>query len=76
MAIVRHLEQLQLQNVASHTDTECTYCIVEDDEGNRFLQIDTYGSPERKLFGKKSQSIRFASSAARELRVILDRHFR
>jgi hypothetical protein len=68
MAIVRHLEEQQLQIEASHTETECTYSLVKDKDGTRYLQIDTYGSSERKIEGKKSQSIRFSPDAVAELK--------
>jgi hypothetical protein len=76
VAIVRHLEQHQLSVDAQHSETECTYSIVSDREGTNYLQIDTYGSRDRKIAGKKSQSIRFAPEAIRELRLILNTHFR
>jgi len=76
MAIVRHLEQQQLSVEAEHSETDCTYSIVCDREGTNYLQIDTYGSRDRKIAGKKSQSIRFAPEAIRELRQILYTHFR
>ena len=75
MAIVRHLEQHQLQVEARHTETECTYSLVKDKNGAKYLQIDTYGSAARKLEGKKSQSIRFAAEAVSELRRIIAQHF-
>ena len=75
MAIVRHLEPQQLSVEARHTETECTYSIVSQPDGRVHLQIDTYGSGERKLAGKKSQSIRFAPEAIRELKQILATHF-
>jgi hypothetical protein len=75
MAIVRHLEEQYLQIEAKHTDTECTYSLVKDKAGIKHLQIDTYGSAERKIAGKKSQSIRFAPEAVAELRAIIARHF-
>jgi hypothetical protein len=75
MAIVRHLEEHALQIEAIHTETECTYSLVKDRDGNRYLQIDTYGSSGRKIEGKKSQSIRFAPEAVAELRQIIQRHF-
>lgn len=75
MAIVRHLEEQQLTIEAPHSETECTYSIVRDRDGTTFLQIDTYGSSQRKIAGKKSQSIRFAPGAVRELRQIIARHF-
>lgn len=75
MAIVRHLERQQLSVEARHSETDCTYSIVCDPEGTNYLQIDTYGSRDRKMSGKKSQSIRFTLEAIRELRQILDAHF-
>jgi len=75
MAIVRHLELQQLSVEAAHSETECTYSIVRDRAGAMYLQIDTYGSRERKIAGKKSQSIRFAPEAIRELKQILASQF-
>lgn len=75
MAIVRHLEKQPLTIQTVHSETECTYSILTDSAGERCLQIDTYGSTQRKLRGKKSQSIRFTPSAANELRKILTRYF-
>jgi hypothetical protein len=70
------MEHQPLTIEARHTETDCTYTIVRDDRGVAFLQIDTYGSRNRQIAGKKSQSIRFAPEAIRELKQILDRHFR
>jgi hypothetical protein len=75
MAIVRHLEPQRLSVEARHSDTECTYSIVTPRDGGTYLQIDTYGSAQRKIAGKKSQSIRFAPEAIRELKQILSGHF-
>jgi hypothetical protein len=75
MAIVRHLEKLSLSVEAPHSETECTYSIIRDRDGTTYLQVDTYGSNQRKIAGKKSQSIRFAPEAIRELRQILDTEF-
>jgi hypothetical protein len=75
MAIVRHLEEQALQIEASHTETECTYSVVKDKDGKKYLQIDTYGSSDRKIEGKKSQSIRFSSEAVVELTGIIRRYF-
>jgi hypothetical protein len=74
MAVVRKLEQLTLEKDSPHTDVECTYSIVNEKE-ERFLQIDTYGSTTRKIPGKKSQSIRFAPEAIKQLKIILEQDF-
>jgi hypothetical protein len=72
MAIVRRLEQLALETAAAHTETVCTYAVIRDSDGKQYLQIDTYGSAERKISGKKSQSMRFAPEAIKQLREILE----
>jgi hypothetical protein len=74
MAVVRRLEQQTLEKGSPHTEVECTYSIVDGQEG-RYLQIDTYGSTTRKIPGKKSQSIRFAPEAIKQLKTLLEEHF-
>jgi len=71
MAIVRRLVRQTIDRDVRHTEVEATYTIVTDDYGNKYLQIDTYGSVSRKVPGKKSQSIRFAPEAIEELKRIL-----
>jgi hypothetical protein len=71
MAIVRRMELVPLNVEAKHTETDATYCWVKDREGARFLQIDTYGSADRVLRQKKSQSIRFSEAAIRQLSSII-----
>jgi hypothetical protein len=75
MATVRHLEYQPLSVETQHSETTCTYSIVRDHGGVPYLQLDTYGSRERQIAGKKSQSIRLAPEAIQELRVILATHF-
>jgi hypothetical protein len=71
MALVRKLDHQVLSKDGIHKDVECTYSVVTDKDGNRCLQLDTYGSAERKMPGKKSQSIRFAPEAIKQLKKIL-----
>ena len=75
MAVVRRMDHMPLDKDSPHTDVDCTYSIVTDDQGRRFLQIDTYGSTTRKIPGKKSQSIRFAPEAIEQLKLLLREHF-
>jgi hypothetical protein len=75
MAVVHRLERVTLEKDSPHTDVECTYSIVTDDQGRRCLQIDTYGSTTRKIPGKKSQSIRFAPEAIEQLKTLLQQDF-
>jgi len=71
MAVVKKLERVNLERDSSHTEVACTYSIIHGPAGEKFLQIDTYGSAVRKLTGKKSQSIRFSPEAIAQLREIL-----
>ena len=75
MALVHRFEHKALDKDSPHTDVECTYSIVTDDQGHRYLQIDTYGSTTRKIPGKKSQSIRFAPEAIEQLKMLLQQQF-
>ena len=74
MAIVRKLVLQQLEVDAGHSEADGTYSRVTS-RGERYLQIDTYGSRQRKMPGKKSQSIRFAPEAVEQLKAILAKHF-
>ena len=74
MAIVRNLKFQPLEGESRHSETECTYTIVNA-AGGPYLQIDTYGSRQRRIPGKKSQSIRFAPEAVEQLKTILTRRF-
>ena len=70
MAIVRKMESIQLERDSKHSEVNATYTVVTTD-GEKFLQIDTYGSASRQETGKKSQSIRFSPDAIAQLKSIL-----
>ena len=71
MAIVKKLGKIDLNRDTKHTEVEATYAIVEAD-GQKSLQIDTYGSATRKIPGKKSQSLRFSPEALKPLKSIIE----
>jgi hypothetical protein len=75
MAVVRQLDMQVLERDSPHTEVNCTYSIISDDQGRRYLQVDTYGSNFRKIPGKKSQSIRFAPEAVEQIRAIIAQNF-
>ena len=75
MAIVRKLDLLTLEKDSKHSEVDCTYSIVTDNKGLKYLQVDTYGSATRKIPGKKSQSIRFSPKAIKQLKSILKNEF-
>lgn len=72
MAIIRKMEKIELERDTRHTEVDCTYSIILNPDGKKYLQIDTYGSTNRKISGKKSQSIRFAPEALKQLRMIIE----
>lgn len=74
MAIVRKLERIELEHESKHTEVDCTYSVVEAD-GQKYLQIDSYGSASRKIPGKKSQSLRFTHEAIVQLKSIINSDF-
>ena len=74
MAIIRKLEKISLEKDTNHTEVEATYAIVRCN-GEKYLQVDTYGSEQRKIKGKKSQSIRFSAEAIEKLKAIIHSEF-
>jgi hypothetical protein len=58
-----------------HKKVDCTYTIFFDSYGNKYLQLDTYGSDDRKIAGKTSQSIQFNKESIRLLNDIISKEF-
>lgn len=71
MGLVCKLSRQPLHVRANHLQVECTYDIVTDESGKKYLQLDTYGSSKREIPGKKSQSIRFSPEALAQLKEVL-----
>jgi hypothetical protein len=43
--------------------------------GDRYLQLDTFGSTERQIPGKTSQSIQLNERSAAQLKILIERAF-
>jgi hypothetical protein len=71
MALVRKLEKSSMLRTGVHEPVDCTYTVFVDGAGQRYLQIDTYGSIRRQFRGKKSQSIQFGPEAIGALHRLL-----
>ena len=73
MSLVKKLMPAQQASLepSTHAAADCTYDIVTDEEGRKFLQIDTYDSKTRQILGKKSQSLRFSPEAIEQLKQII-----
>ncbi|MBU5639034.1 hypothetical protein KOM00_20135 [Geomonas sp. Red69] len=73
MALVTEIKRQALERETKHTEADCTYDVIEVD-GKRFLQLDTYGSAQREIKGKKSQSLRLSPEAIAHLKKIFLQH--
>lgn len=74
MALVTDLEPKELAFASRQKRVDATYSAYEPD-GERYFQIDTYGSADRELVGKRSQSLRFNRNAANVLVTLLKQEF-
>ncbi|MCW1986155.1 UNVERIFIED_ORG: hypothetical protein M2348_001905 [Sphingomonas sp. R1F5B] len=74
MAVIRSLTEKELDRASAHTEAEATFSLINLD-GEKFIQIDTYGSQDRVHLGKTSQSLRLSKSAFDQLVQIAEKHF-
>ena len=72
MALVKKLGLVKMERNVVHKEVDCTYSVFTDSSGAKYFQIDTYGSPQRKLKGKKSQSIQFNRKSLAQLKDIIE----
>jgi hypothetical protein len=61
----------EMERNTMHGVVDATYTVFSDPQGQPYLQIDTYGSKDRAIPGKKSQSLQFGPQGIAELRQIL-----
>lgn len=74
MAIVKSIEYQALERDSKHTVAACTFDVITETGGRKYLQLDTYGSSSREMRGKKSQSIRLSPEAIQQLKAIFIKH--
>ncbi len=75
MALVTKIIKADKSKHMVHKPTTCDYSVFVGDDGNRYIQIDTYGSADRELTDKVSQSIQLNQNAAAQLKAIIEAHF-
>lgn len=68
------LDKLEKHTNSLHKEVESTYSTYVIN-GNKYIQIDTYGSTERQHKGKISQSIQLDKGTAIKLIEILQKEF-
>ena len=75
MAIISSFRKLPRTSGRLHrTHVECGY-VIFDAGGKRFLQLETYGSDERQIPGKVSQTLQLDEDAAMRLAELIRRAF-
>jgi hypothetical protein len=71
MALVNKLSRIRKDQPKVHKTTNCEASVFVVD-GAPYLQIDTFGSKDRKDKGQVSQSIQFDRAALEALRALID----
>ena len=75
MAIIRSFEELDLKMNARHTETHGGWS-VQGQDGERFIQINTFGSDDREMPDKVSQSLRLSKEAIEQLAQLAKIHLK
>ena len=76
MALItaRNFSRINKERNMIHDSVEATYCTFTKGE-EKYFQVDTYGSENRKIKAKISQSIQLDREMAIELVKLLQREF-
>ena len=75
MALIRELKEITKDRQTVHGSVECAYSVFTGADGRRYLQLETFGSKERKIPGKTSQAIQLNESSAAELKRLIEETF-
>jgi hypothetical protein len=74
MALITRFEERPIGGGGLHGAVLCGYRSFDLD-GTVVLQLETYGSADRDIPGKVSQSIQLDENGARQLKGIIERSF-
>lgn len=75
MAVIRSFSPGH-QNVQVHpTEVDCYFQTVTAGDGTRYLHLTTFGSDDRELPGKSSQSFQLNVASARDLVRVIEETF-
>jgi hypothetical protein len=74
MALIRGFEHRPGGRIAFRTEVECGWRVADPD-GRRLLHLETYGSRDRDIPGKVSQSLELDAAGARDLMHIIREAF-
>ncbi|MBR0352189.1 MAG: methionyl-tRNA formyltransferase [Oscillospiraceae bacterium] len=70
----KNIRRIDKNKNSIHTPVSATYTVFEED-GEKYLQIDTYGREQREIPGKISQSIQLSNDDAKKLMILLTEEF-
>ena len=73
MALINKVKKME-RNSNVHNEVEATYNLITANN-KRYVQINTYGSNNRKIQGIASQSIQLSEDTIIQLKKILDEEF-
>jgi hypothetical protein len=74
MALLTTITRVTKTRQKVHLPVEGGVSVFESG-GERYIQLDTYGTPERKDAGTISQSLQMDRAAAFEIRTLIDETF-
>ena len=74
MSRITAIEKIEMNKNTKQGEVYATYCIFEK-SGEKYFQIDTYGSENREYVGQPSQKIQFDRNFAKELVSLLIKEF-
>ena len=75
MALIANIEKHEVESPRVHDSLNCTYSVFTSTEGQKYLQLNTFGSPVRQNPGKQSQTMQLNETAAKQLVKILVQEF-
>lgn len=77
MALVNSskFKRIEKDRNSIHKEVETTYTSFTNNSGEKYFQLDTYGSSDRQFHGKISQSVQLNKKAAQELITVLKNEF-
>jgi hypothetical protein len=72
MALVNEITKSTKERQKLHDETTCLSSVFTDDDGRRYIQLDTYGSKTRQMANKVSQSIQLSEQASAQLKKLIE----
>lgn len=71
---IESIEKVVKSTHKKHTEVDASYSVISTEDG-KIVQLDTYGSTDRKEKGKISQSIQFDKQSAAWFYALLKKEF-